>query len=462
MSKAAKQSIFILIILLSAGLGFAGFTLLEKQKIEEQKVSLERELQASRDREKKNLGELKTMEDQLELVQGEKTKFEQAIADLEKKVEDLLTQIGAITAERDKWQQRLDEIKKERDELVVKLKEKPQVIYEEKIVYKEREPASTFATGETPVEEVSAPAIVVPSSGQAPSSLESTSHTGATPTEATAQAKASEENELAQLLRQKASLEVEIERLKNDMSQRSIEIVGLKQENESLRMDLEAVRHDKEQIEDAIVAKEEMIDNLSLELARAKNDKRFVARKADKLSQQNMALRQEIKKLSAAKKTLERSMVRITRRKDEMEKKLEQTETVVQNKIDEIWEIKDSLDRSFQAVKSAKKPSEGEVELPPIVVNNQNYAPTAAPSARFDAGITKPGFEGKVLSVNVENNFVIVDIGGKRGLRAGDTLGVYRDSEYIARLEVIQVRPDIAAADLKDQWSKVRAGDTVR
>ena len=53
MSKAAKTNIFILIFLLATGFGFAGYTLLEKQKIEQQKVSLERELQASRDREKK-------------------------------------------------------------------------------------------------------------------------------------------------------------------------------------------------------------------------------------------------------------------------------------------------------------------------------------------------------------------------------------------------------------------------
>ena len=41
-------------------------------------------------------------------------------------------------------------------------------------------------------------------------------------------------------------------------------------------------------------------------------------------------------------------------------------------------------------------------------------------------------------------------------------LSVYRDSKYIARLEVIQVRKDISAADIKDQWSKVVVGDTVK
>jgi hypothetical protein len=47
-------------------------------------------------------------------------------------------------------------------------------------------------------------------------------------------------------------------------------------------------------------------------------------------------------------------------------------------------------------------------------------------------------------------------------MRLGDSLDVYRGDEHIGRLEVIQVRPDISAADLKDQWSKVKAGDLIR
>ena len=57
---------------------------------------------------------------------------------------------------------------------------------------------------------------------------------------------------------------------------------------------------------------------------------------------------------------------------------------------------------------------------------------------------------------------MIVDLGEKSGVRLGDSLSVYRDSKYIARLEVIQVRGDISAADLKDQWSKVKVGDIIR
>lgn len=446
MSKAAKTSIFILIFLLATGFGFAGYTLLEKQKIEQQKVSLERELQAFQDREKKSLGEMNGLKDQLAQETGEKSKSKSTIDGLQKRVEELLAQISEVTADRDKWQSRLEEIKKERDEFVVKLQEKPQVVYEEKIVYKEREPDPVAPTSD-PVQQASNN-----SATQDPMSA-------AVPVDAAPVANSSNTNEkyVAQLLREKTALEVAIDRLKADLSRHSLEIVDLKQANENLRMDLDAIQQEKQSIADDIKEKEEMVNRLSLELARAKNDKQFVAQKVDQLTQRNMRLRQDLKQLAAAKMALEKSVVQITQEKDGMTAKLEQAEAVLQSKIGEVWDIKDSLDRSFNVVKEKTKAA-NEVELSPIFVNTQG----AASVVPADTRATKPGFEGKVMSVNEQSNFVIVDIGEKRGLRAGDTLGVYRGVDYIARLEVLQVRPDIAAADLKEQSAQVKVGDTVR
>ncbi|MBI5416103.1 MAG: hypothetical protein HZA29_04735 [Candidatus Omnitrophica bacterium] len=473
MSKAAKQGILILIFLLAGGLGFAGYTLLEKQKIEGQKVSLERELQGSRDREKKNLGELKTLKEQLSQMKdqvgqagGEKSRYEKTIAELQSHSEELLTQVNSITGERNKWQGQIEDIKKERDgllkerdELLAKLQEQPQVVYQEK----EPAPPVPSATEQVPPEQGPAPS---PEDAGTPAADEpETIVSSPPPGENQNTAALAQNNDVAELFKQKAALELEIEKLNKNLSDHSVQIVQLKQDNEALRMDLEAIRHEKELIEDEIKEKEGMIDNLSLELARTRNDRNFVAQKADKLNQQNMELRQQIKGLAAAKTALEKSIVNITHDKDALARKLDQTDAIVQNKIDEIWEIKDSLDRSFKTVKSSRSSAEGEVELLPIVVSSQAAAPSSGvdlSAGQADSSGSTPGFAGKILSINEESNFVIVDIGEKRGLRAGDTLGVYRGPDYIARLEVLQVRPDIAAADIKEQWSKARAGDTVR
>mgnify|MGYP001616794435 FL=1 len=59
-------------------------------------------------------------------------------------------------------------------------------------------------------------------------------------------------------------------------------------------------------------------------------------------------------------------------------------------------------------------------------------------------------------------NFGLRNIGEKDKLKIGDRLSVYRDNQYIAGLEVIQVRRDIAAADIRQKVGKIQAGDIVR
>ncbi len=97
-----------------------------------------------------------------------------------------------------------------------------------------------------------------------------------------------------------------------------------------------------------------------------------------------------------------------------------------------------------------------EFEWPPIVVSSDGQA------VNFNTGMTNPGLNGKVVSVNKDNNFVVVDIGESQNIQVGETLNVYRDSKYIARLAVIQVRKDISAADIKDQWTDIKVGDIIR
>jgi hypothetical protein len=67
-----------------------------------------------------------------------------------------------------------------------------------------------------------------------------------------------------------------------------------------------------------------------------------------------------------------------------------------------------------------------------------------------------------VISINETNNFVIVDLGEADGSRVGQTLKVYRGGNDIASLEVIQVRKDISAADIKNKSVQLKVGDIVR
>ncbi|MCK5082128.1 MAG: hypothetical protein KAR31_04400, partial [Candidatus Omnitrophica bacterium] len=198
------------------------------------------------------------------------------------------------------------------DALTKKLEEKP----EPEIVYKEREAPS------------SAPIVRAPSFDFAAAS-------------SSMDGKVVDEEYWAKLLQQKASLEVDIQKLKEELTSKSIKVVELKQDNEDLTLEVDSLKHEKEEVEVAIQHKADMIDNISLELARTKNDKKFISDRVEKLNAENGGLRQQLKQLVSVKNALEKSIVRLSQEKDKIEGKLGKTETIIQSKIDEIWEIKD-------------------------------------------------------------------------------------------------------------------------
>lgn len=442
MSKAAKQGLILLILLLLVALGFAGYLALEKNKLEKEIVFLNSELDQADKNIKEKTKKIGNLNKEVRGLTDTKLDLEQQLASAKQAQKNLQENLSKVTSQKDNLQRRVNLLKGEAEKLgkeVAELRARPPEVVEkvvEKVVYRDRVPedgvvsARTEQSGERRQE------------SQKPEPIPD----------------GDDDEYWAAVLKEKAELEVKIENFKGDLSKSSMQVVELKRENADLQLELDGIKHNKEEIEREIKYKTDLINNLSLELARAKNDKKFVADRVDKLNQENKKLRTELRKLVSVKGSLEKSIVRLSDEKKKLSKQLEQTDGMVQHKIDEIWEIKESLDENFAASRNLSV--QKEIELPPIVVNSAGKG--NEPAINFNPDQTTPGFNGRVLSINDDNNFVIVDVGQTAGVRLGDTLSVYRDSKYVGRLEVIQVRKDIAAADIKDQWSRIKVGDVIR
>lgn len=449
MSNAAKQSLIILIVLLVGSFGFAGYSLLEKQKIEKQKVELENELKTAKAREEKFSADAKNYDAQVKKVEEEKAKLQSDLTAVDQKIQSFDVEIKKLTQERDDWKGRLDAIQKERDDLAQKLKE--QAGAEPKIVYKYIEKEGGQAVSGT--EGAAAPADAPATSGSAADMALDATEKG--------------DEYWAQILKEKASLEVRLNSLENDISGSAVEVGELRKQNNDLQMEIAKLKDEKSAIDREIKNGKDLADTLSLELARAKSDKKFMNDRVEKIIAENTTLQQQIKQLSATKVALEKNIVRISDEKRELEHKLVQTEDVVQNKVAEIWEMKESITQKVK--EAAASVNRKDIELPPIIVsangptramktdevsfNGNGHEEEEAPSA---------GLNGNVLSINEDNNFVIVDIGQNRGITSGTRLNIYRGTDYIAQVEVIQVREDISAADIKEKKTRIRVGDSVR
>lgn len=68
---------------------------------------------------------------------------------------------------------------------------------------------------------------------------------------------------------------------------------------------------------------------------------------------------------------------------------------------------------------------------------------------------TTPDSTGKVLIFNKEYDFVVIDLGSKSNLRLGDILSVYRDSEFIGRVQVEKIKEKTSAAVILTPWKNV-------
>lgn len=85
--------------------------------------------------------------------------------------------------------------------------------------------------------------------------------------------------------------------------------------------------------------------------------------------------------------------------------------------------------------------------------------------AKYELKVMQPGIEGTVMAVNQGWNFIVIDIGDKKGVAMNAEMIVKRDGSRIATVKITSVEPHTAVADIVPgtlaRGYKVQAGDKV-
>jgi predicted RNase H-like nuclease (RuvC/YqgF family) len=197
---------------------------------------------------------------------------------------------------------------------------------------------------------------------------------------------------------------------------------------------------------------------LKLQEARSKMDSM-----SNELSQEKAAHLETSNKLEQLKDDLsnQKSL------RQDLENKLAQLQEdskQIKEQIRIMQEQKASLE---QKIKNLEEGSSN-VELGKVVVNNEEVAPVntnaaAAIPARNVVLPSSNGLEGKVMIVNKEFNFVVINLGSKDKVKVGDEFLVYRSGRTVGEIKVEKVHEFMSAAgfpvDLKDA---IRENDTVK
>ena len=71
------------------------------------------------------------------------------------------------------------------------------------------------------------------------------------------------------------------------------------------------------------------------------------------------------------------------------------------------------------------------------------------------------GIDSQVMSVNPDNEYIIIKAGENKGVEIGDGLIVHRDGKKLAEAQIIEVRPNVSAAEILNEEKEIKEGDNV-
>jgi hypothetical protein len=127
---------------------------------------------------------------------------------------------------------------------------------------------------------------------------------------------------------------------------------------------------------------------------------------------------------------------------------------------------KDTLETKVNELEAKSQ----EVELGKIIVSPDDSLISGAkrfelPTVSVMPGKTPQilGLEGKVLVINKEYNFVVINLGAKDGVAVGDEFSIFHINKFVGDVKIEKVHESMAAAgfqtsDLKDS---ITEGDKV-
>lgn len=259
------------------------------------------------------------------------------------------------------------------------------------------------------------------------------------------------------ILKAKTDLELQLDNLRSELKSMQINNEGMQREKSALELDVNSLNREKEDLKRQLEYNQKLMDSIAQELVREKNDKMQIQDSFKLIKNENTVLSRQLKSLNNRKADLEKKVQGLQEEKSAVESRLNEMEAMLTDKVSRTNALKEKIDVMHAEAKTetqAPSSMKESVELPPIVVRPQSEseepAVTGAPSA------------GKILAVNEESSFVIINLGEDSGIKAGDAFKVYREGKAIASIEVIQTRKNIAACDIKKEATPIRIGDAIK
>lgn len=195
------------------------------------------------------------------------------------------------------------------------------------------------------------------------------------------------------------------------------------------------------------------------------------------LKGENLLLKGRIEKIIKEKDLFEAQLAGV----DSLKEKIGELRTTLKSEAD----AKNELEKKIKVVEASKKELKAEIAKlkeisAPALAQHENDSDKEKNVEENKAGVVKkeetekielkeivvtPGkaMEGRIISVDKETEFVIINLGKKDGVKIGKIMSVYRGKDYLGDIKVTRLQPEMSAADLLPPFSSrlVRKNDRV-
>jgi hypothetical protein len=219
----------------------------------------------------------------------------------------------------------------------------------------------------------------------------------------------------------------------------------------ALREELQDVRAKEKIIESKLEDSKKELAKMEMQLRESKSQVDFLGSELQsekKLKQESAVQLEQLKVELEGQKSA----------KAQVEEKLNQSQQTLETLQAEFKQLEDKKAELEVKLGGLEEKQPQDVELGTIVVAGQEQQPAAEAAADIPSSL-----EGKILVVNKDYNFAVINLGSKDGVNINDIFSVYSKNKYIGDLKVEKVHESMSAAnflspDIKD---KVREGDKV-
>ena len=239
------------------------------------------------------------------------------------------------------------------------------------------------------------------------------------------------------LLREKANLELQLNSMNRLLEKKDVEIARFEQEKEKLNQIVSDLLDKKADLEKKFQGIKKIVSSLSASLEQGKKEKIVYIEQIEEVTKDKDALRLKLEQARDRKRDIDKKIqelqANVEKEKAEKAKfnqKLGYTNRVLEDEMLEVTKLKQNLETALKNIKKLSYNGGSEaVKLPRIEIKDDSL-------------------KGRVVSVNKEQNFVIIDIGRRDGVQVGMEFSIYRENDLIAKLEAIDVREVTSAAKI--------------